>query len=211
MIKEVCVENFTHVPKVIRRGADRIELCDNLAVGGTTVSKGVLEKTIEFCRQEDVSVMAIIRPRGGDFVYTAIEKAIMLADIQTAIDTDVSGIVIGALTNERELDTAFLSAVKSITAEVGLSLTFHMAFDDIPKEKQKESIEWLSANGFDRILTHGGPLTQPIEQQLDTLKELIEMAGENITIMPGGGITKENLPLIERELDVQEAHGTKIV
>lgn len=81
MIKEVCVENFTLVPSAIQKGADRIELCDNLSVGGTTVSYGVAAKTISYCRNTNTKVMAIIRPRGGNFIYNEHEIDIMRQDI----------------------------------------------------------------------------------------------------------------------------------
>jgi copper homeostasis protein len=75
MLKEACVENFTNVPGVIERGAKRIELCDNLAVGGTTPSIGVIKITAEYCSDKDASIIVILRPRGGDFVYSAYGKS----------------------------------------------------------------------------------------------------------------------------------------
>ena len=77
MIKEFCAENYTSIPLAIARGADRIELCDNLAVGGTTPSTGVIEETLSYAGEKDIPVMTIIRPRGGDFVYNDIELKIM--------------------------------------------------------------------------------------------------------------------------------------
>ena len=77
MLKEVCVENFTKVPEAIEKGARRVELCDNLAVGGTTVSPGVARVTLDYCRSRNVKVMSMIRPRGGDFVYNVDEIEIM--------------------------------------------------------------------------------------------------------------------------------------
>lgn len=211
MIKEVCVENFTNVPEIIRHGADRIELCDNLSVGGTTVSEGVLKKTIEFCRWEDVSVMVIIRPRGGDYVYSDLEKDIMLADIEAAIKAGASGIVIGALTRENKLDKPFLTKVSSIIKTENMALTFHMAFDEIADEKQEAAIDWLAENHFDRILVHGGSLDKPIENNLKKLRKLVEYADDRIIILPGGGITLANRAKVVEELGVNEVHGTKVV
>lgn len=209
MIREVCVENFTLVPNAIQAGADRIELCDNLAVGGTTVSVGVMEETITYCKQEAVPVMVIIRPRGGNFVYSKAEKDIMLRDIQTAKELGAEGIVIGALTTDYTLDTDFLTKV--IQVSENMERTFHMAFDELSKEQQRAAIDWLSEAGYSRILTHGGPLTDSIDQYTNSLKELIAYSKGRITILPGGGITSDNSSRLQKELSVEELHGTKIV
>lgn len=197
------------MPNAIRAGADRIELCDNLAVGGTTVSLGVMETTITYCKKEAVPVMAIIRPRGGNFIYSEVEKAIMLRDIQTAKELGADGIVIGALTAGNTLDTDFLSKVVKVSET--MELTFHMAFDELAKEQQLLAIDWLSEAGFSRILTHGGSLTEPIETFFESLKEVISYANERIIILPGGGITIHNATQVQKELAVREIHGTKVV
>lgn len=210
MIKEACVENFTHVPEVIQRGADRIELCDNLAEGGTTPSYGVMKMTAEYCHVRDIPLLAIIRPRGGDFVYSEMEKEIMLQDLEAAAQTGVDGVVIGALLENGELDTEFLEECVGIAQAVQLDLTFHRAFDRMPADKQEAALPWLAEHGFSRVLTHGGPDEQTIVENIPRLRELMAVR-EDIVIMPGGGVTWENLPILERELDLREAHGTKIV
>lgn len=209
MIKEICVENFTDIPAAIQKGADRIELCDNLAVGGTTVSLGVLRHSAAYCRERGIPVMVIIRPRGGDFVYSDDEKAIMLADIRTAKDEMASGIVIGALTKEGDIDVAFMEVV--IAATRPLPLTFHMAFDAIQEEKQESAIDWLASKGVERILTHGGPISASISETKERIKVLMEYAAERIILLPGGGITCENVQAISDYLDAKEAHGTRII
>lgn len=209
MLKEVCVENFTLVPKAVQKGADRVELCDNLAVGGTTVSLGVMEQTVRYCEPHSVPVMTIIRPRGGDFVYGSIEKEIMLKDIQLVQQAGVDGIVIGALTADNQLDKPFLTEVLNQCGQ--MDSTFHMAFDAIAPAHQKEAIDWLSEAGFKRILTHGGAKADPIENHLERLKELIDYAGSRIVIMPGGGVTEKNAEALQKELSIKEVHGTKIV
>lgn len=209
MLKEVCVENFTLVPKAVQKGADRIELCDNLTVGGTTVSLGVMEQAVRYCEPHSVPVMAIIRPRGGDFVYGSIEKAIMLKDVQFAKNAGVDGIVIGALTAENKLDKPFLTEVLSECAQ--MDTTFHMAFDSMASSDQKEAIDWLSEAGFKRILTHGGAKEDPIEKYIERLKELIDYAAGRIVIMPGGGVSEQNAEALQQALGIKEVHGTKIV
>lgn len=209
MIKEFCAENFTNIPTAIANGAGRIELCDNLAVGGTTPSLGVIEETLRYAEETLIPVMVMIRPRGGDFVYNDLEIKIMEADILHAKNAGADGVVIGCLSSENGLDEEALETL--LIAAEGMQVTFHMAFDEIPKEQQPAAIQWLAEHGIDRILTHGGPLAEPIEQHLEHLKQLITWADGQLAILPGGGITKENAEKIAAELNIQEVHGTKVV
>ncbi|AYV68583.1 copper homeostasis protein CutC [Niallia circulans] len=209
MIKEVCVENFTLVPSAIQKGADRIELCDNLSVGGTTVSYGVAAKTISYCRNTDTKVMAIIRPRGGNFMYNEHEIDIMCQDIRLFKELGINGAVIGCLDKANWIDEEALE--KCLDAAAGMEITFHMAFDEIAPQLKWQAIDWLASHGVHRILTHGGPLSTRIENNLPALKSYIEYASEKIIIIPGGGITSANLPLLSSELGMKEAHGTRIL
>ncbi len=209
MIKEFCAENFTKIPQAIQKGANRIELCDNLAVGGTTPSTGVIEEVLAYAGEYSVPVMTIIRPRGGNFVYNDIELKIMHTDLIEAKKLGTDGIVIGCLTEDGWLDEEALDLFIE-TAE-GLQITFHMAFDALSKENQFKAIDWLAERGVTRILTHGGPAGTPIEDNFDHLKELIVYADQRILILPGGGISTENVQTVMDTLKVTEVHGTKIV
>lgn len=209
MIKEAAVENFTNVPTVIANGANRIELCDNLAVGGTTVSKGVMAETQKYASEHHTPIMAMIRPRGGNFVYNDTELKIMETDIFQAQELGIDGVVFGALTDDGDLDTEALEML--IAAAGGMQITFHMAFDAIPIEKQDNAVKWLIEHGVDRILTHGGSLDKPINESINQIKETIKSANGQIIVLPGGGITKDSVDQITSELGVAEAHGTKIV
>ena len=209
MIKEFCAENFTLIPAAIKAGAGRIELCDNLAVGGTTPSLGVIEETLAYTNEKHIPVMTMIRPRGGNFCYNDLELKIMETDLIYAKNAGTDGVVFGCLTEDKEVDEEALEIL--LGNSIGLQTTFHMAFDEIPKEKQFETIDWFVKLGIDRILSHGGPLSQPIEENLTHLKELIDYANDRITIFPGGGVTFKNIDEITQFLGVQEAHGTKIV
>lgn len=209
MIKEFCAENYTDIPAAIHAGAGRIELCDNLAVGGTTPSTGVIEEALGYAGEKGVPVMTMIRPRGGDFVYNDIELKIMHTDLIEAKKLGTDGVVFGCLTPSGWLDEEALELF--IDNAEGLQITFHMAFDAIPTERQFEAIDWLAAHGVDRILTHGGAAGTPILDNLDRLKELIAYADGRILILPGAGITFNNVDQIVKELGVSEAHGTKIV
>ncbi|WJV21260.1 copper homeostasis protein CutC [Rossellomorea marisflavi] len=209
MLKEVCVENFTKVPEAIEKGARRVELCDNLAVGGTTVSPGVARVTLDYCRSRNVKVMSMIRPRGGDFVYNVDEIKIMKQDIIQLKEVGTDGVVFGCLTQEGWIDEEAM--ITLLEAANDLEVVFHMAFDAIPADSQLKAIDWLVEHGVHRILTHGGPSDTRIEDNVDRLKMYIEHANGRIAILPGGGVTSRNLEEITSLLGVKEAHGTRIV
>lgn len=208
IIKEVCVENFTNVPNAILKGANRIELCDNLSVGGTTVSNGVMVETQKYADEHNIPVMAIIRPRGGNFIFNDTEVKIMEHDIFQAQQMGLDGIVIGALTKEKQIDTDVMEQL--VAAAGGMQITFHMAFDEI--KNQEKALKWLIENKFDRVLTHGGDLKNTsIEDNLNNIKKLIKYAENKIKILPGGGINKDNYKYIADTLSINEVHGTKLV
>ncbi|MFT4416635.1 copper homeostasis protein CutC [Fredinandcohnia humi] len=209
MILEACVENYTVVPAVIKRGAQRIELCDNLSVGGTTVSHGVAAYTIQYCKSKNVKVMAMIRPRGGNFIYSKEEIEMMQNDIYHLKMLGAAGVVFGCLTDLHWIDEKAMSGL--LECATGLEVCFHMAFDQIDTNKQLNAIDWLANRGVNRILTHGGPSIAPIEAHFSRLREYIEYSSGRITIMPGGGITNKNLQHVKDNLHIDEAHGTKIV
>lgn len=211
MIKEVCVENFTNVPLMIERGADRIELNNDLSVGGTTPSFGVIKKTVEYTHKHDVPVIVMIRPRGGNFVYSEDELEIMINDIQICSLLGVDGVTFGCLTREKHLDKRAMNRLLLVAHAGDLEVVMHMAFDELTNVEQKEAIDWLSQNRIKRILTHGGPLTQPISHTLDHLKEVVKQAKNKIEILPGGGITKANINKIVEQIKIKQVHGTKLL
>ena len=223
MILEACIENITYLKEVVNAGAKRIELCDNLAVGGTTVSMAVRDYAKFICDSNDVELAVMIRVRGGDFVYNNIEKAVMYNDLKDMAKQGVKRAVIGALTEDGELDKEFIKelvgAPKFFRKE--MDFTFHMAFDQIgvglkPEEaleKRLEAIKTLSKLGIDTILTHGYHENNDIFDNIDTLKAYIECGNEcHVDIMPGGGVSFKNLDkLIKKLPNIVAAHGTKIV
>ncbi|MGX7195723.1 copper homeostasis protein CutC [Enterococcus olivae] len=209
MLKEFCAENYTHIPQAIAKGAKRIELCDNLSVGGTTPSTGVIEEALSYAGEKGVTVMTMIRPRGGDFVYNDIELRIMHTDLIEAKKLGTDGVVFGCLTPNNWLDEEALEML--IEHAEGLQITFHMAFDAIPKERQFEAIDWLAERGITRILTHGGSMDSALSENYEHLKALIAHAANRIEILPGGGITFENAQEVVDTLGVSDVHGTKIV
>ena len=209
MIYEFCAENVTLLEKAMQAGARRIELCDNLAVGGTTPSYGVTKAAVELAANYDTTIMTMIRPRGGDFVYTDMEIAIMLEDIRLTAQAGSQGVVFGALTADKKLDKANLE--KLIAASKGMEIVFHMAFDELSDEDQLETIDWLSQAGVTRILTRAGVSGDSLEERFAHYLRILEHAAGKIEILPGGGIDLDTRQNFIDQLGVTQLHGTKVV
>jgi len=209
MIYEFCAENVTLLEKAMQAGARRIELCDNLAVGGTTPSYGVTKAAVELAADYDTTIMTMIRPRGGDFVYNDLEIAIMLEDIDLTAQAGSQGVVFGALTADKKLDKANLE--KLIAASKGMEIVFHMAFDDLSDQDQLEAIDWLSQAGVTRILTRAGVSGDSLEKRFSHYHRILEHAAGKIEILPGGGIDMDNRQTFIDQLGVTQLHGTKVV
>lgn len=209
MIYEFCAENVTLLEKAMQAGARRIELCDNLAVGGTTPSYGVTKAAVELTANYDTTIMTMIRPRGGDFVYTDLEIAIMLEDIRLTTQAGSQGVVFGALTADKKLDKPNLE--KLIAASKGMEIVFHMAFDELSDEDQLEAIDWLSQVGVTRILTRAGVSGDSLEKRFAHYHRILEHAKGKIEILPGGGIDLDNRQTFIDQLGVTQLHGTKVV
>ncbi|BAV79765.1 CutC-like protein [Streptococcus sp. NPS 308] len=209
MIYEFCAENVTLLEKAMQAGARRIELCDNLAVGGTTPSYGVTKAAVELAANYDTTIMTMIRPRGGDFVYHELEIAIMLEDIRLTAQAGSQGVVFGALTADKKLDKANLE--KLIAASKGMEIVFHMAFDELGDEDQLEAIDWLSQAGVTRILTRAGVSGDSLEKRFAHYHRILEHAKGKIEILPGGGIDLDNRQTFIDQLGVTQLHGTKVV
>lgn len=209
MIYEFCAENVTLLEKAMQAGARRIELCDNLAVGGTTPSYGVTKAAVELAANYDTTIMTMIRPRGGDFVYNELEIAIMLEDIRLNAQAGSQGVVFGALTADKKLDKANLE--KLIAASKGMEIVFHMAFDELTDEDQLEAIDWLSQAGVTRILTRAGVSGDSLDKRFAHYHRILEHAKGKIEILPGGGIDLDNRQTFIDQLGVTQLHGTKVV
>lgn len=209
MIYEFCAENVTLLEKAMEAGARRIELCDNLAVGGTTPSYGVTKAAVELAANYDTTIMTMIRPRGGDFDYNDLEIAIMLEDIRLTAQAGSQGVVFGVLTADKKLDKANLE--KLIAASKGMEIVFHMAFDELSDEDQLEAIDWLSQAGVTRILTRAGVSGDSLEKRFAHYHRILEHAKGKIEILPGGGIELDNRQTFIDQLGVTQLHGTKVV
>lgn len=197
MTIEICCGNLESAINAEAAGADRIELCAELAVGGITPSYGLIAEVVN---QLSIPVFVLIRPRSGDFTYSDAEFEAMKKDIQICEKLGCSGIVSGILLENSEIDIPRTEEL--IRASKPLAFTFHRAFDWVPDPLQ--SLQHLEKMGANRVLTSG---QQPkASQGLNLLKELKNSA-ESITILPGAGITAENAGLF-KHAGFNEIHST---
>ena len=208
MLREYCAENLRGVPEAIGAGAQRIELCDDLSAGGVTPSEEVMRTAVAMTHKMDAKIMVMVRPRGGDFSYSDDEQHLMETAIGVARKSGADGVVFGCV-RQGHLDVA--ATRRLAYAAQGMDMTFHMAFDEIDESLQSEALGLLGELGFSRVLTHGGPLSKPIDECLPHLHDLVQAAKSVITIMPGGGVTWGNAGRICSYLHVDEVHGTRIV
>lgn len=207
MIKEFCAENHSQVARALALGANRIELCDNLAVGGTTPSYAVIAYVCQLAHEQGATVMTMIRPRGGDFYYDETELSLMLTDCRVAKEAGSDGLVFGVLTKDNWLDEAALEQLLATSS--GCETVFHMAFDQIPRKRQFEAIDWLADHGVTRILSRGGLAGSAVENRA-WLQELLTHAAGRIEIVAGGGLNRDNLFLLSDELGIDQVHGTRL-
>lgn len=182
----------------IAAGADRIELCGRLDAGGVTPSVELLTE----CRARTTRpIFVMIRPHKGDFSWTRAEQAMMLGDIARARELGADGIVLGALRRDRSVDEPLVR--KLVAAADGLQTTFHRAFDDT--RDPEAALQALSGLGIGRILTSGQAPTAAEGTVL--LRRLIELAAGRITIVPGGGVSGDNVGRILDETGAREVHA----
>lgn len=196
---EICAGSVESAVAARDGGAERIELCAALEIGGVTPSAGVIT---EARKVEGLVLNVIIRPRGGDFLYNGYEVACMEKDICTCKRLGADGVVIGALTAEGDIDTA--TCKRLIAAADGMSITFHRAFDMC--RAPREALEELIELGCDRVLTSGQAATA--EAGIPLLKELAEQAAGRIIIMPGCGVNSSNAAKILQATGATEIHAS---
>ncbi|MBR4922316.1 MAG: copper homeostasis protein CutC [Bacteroidaceae bacterium] len=195
---EICANSVESAVKAQEGGAYRVELCAGIPEGGTTPSFG----DIRMARQllQNTKLHVIIRPRGGDFLYSPLELEIMLHDIKVARQLGADGVVFGCLTAEGDID---IPAMKMLMNAVGdMSVTFHRAFDMC--KNPQEALEQIIALGCSRILTSG---QEPnAVKGIPLLKELVKQADGRIIIMPGCGVNPSNILHIAEETGACEFH-----
>jgi copper homeostasis protein len=194
---EICTGDLESALAAERGGADRVELCSNVAVGGTTPSAGTIR---EACRRLTIPVHVLIRPRAGDFLPTDSELAAMSHDIQLARDLGTSGVVLGLLRPDGTIDRERTARLVALARP--LCVTFHKAFDQV--RDLDEALDTLIALGVDRVLTSGGRRTAM--EGIDRLRSLVDRAGGRIAILAGGRIAKETVETLLAQTGVREIH-----
>lgn len=198
-IIEIATSDFATTKSAVEGGADRIELCANLAEGGTTPSYGTIIK----CRKTfDVELYPIIRPRGGDFLYTDEEFAVMMYDVKVCRNEGCDGIVIGFLNSDGNIDLERTARV--VEAVYPLGVTFHRAFDRCLDPFK--ALDELINIGVERILTSGQKPGAP--EGIDVIAELNRKANGEIIIMPGSGVRADNIAMLAEKTGCVEFHSS---
>lgn len=203
MIKEACVETFDEAFLAEERGADRIELCSDLANDGLTPSYELMQKTSSTLK---IPVMVMIRPRAGNFVHSENEIAEMKTEIDRAKQAGAAGVVFGLLTSENKIDLGNTRLLAKYAQP--LPVTFHKAIDEL--ENPVEGIRMLKKiEGIKRILTSGGKATA--KEGAEIIRKMQEEAGQNLIILVAGKVTSKNLEEIQQLTGAKEFHGRRIV
>lgn len=197
MLLEVCIDDPLRLAEAVAGGADRIELCAALGVGGLTPSAGLMELAMFYA----LSCYPMIRPRTGDFDFTPAEVAVMRADIRAARTLGLTGVVLGASLLDGSLDTETLATL--VAEAEGLDLTLHRAVDLTPDIEL--AVSQAVDLGFHRILTSGGALQAT--QGIARLEQMISASEGRLSIVPGSGVSLESWPFLE-QLDISEVHAS---
>ena len=198
LLLEISVETLGSAGAAERGGAHRIELCSDLSAGGVTPQADLMRKTRAAVR---IPVFAMIRPRGGSFVYSDAEFAQMRRDIELAKSCKMDGLVLGILHADNTVDIERTRELVNIAQP--LPITFHRAFDETANVH--EALEAVIKTGATRILTSGGKRTAELGAGI--IADLVAAAGDRITILPGGGVNTSNLAEIIRATRAHEFHS----
>lgn len=195
---EICANGVESCLAAQQGGAHRVELCASIPEGGTTPSYGEIKQARRLLTETRLHV--IIRPRGGDFVYTELEAERMVEDIGLCRQLGVDGVVFGCLTKEGDVDMPLCQRL--MQASKGMSVTFHRAFDRT--RNPQKALEDIIRLGCNRILTSG---QEPkAEAGIDLLRQLHQQARGRIILLAGSGVDESNIACIHRETGIFEFH-----
>lgn len=194
---EVCVEDAAGIEAALAGGADRLELCAALALGGLTPSAGLMA----LAAAAPVPVMAMIRPRAGDFCWSGPELAAMEAEIAAARAAGLAGVVIGAGHADGRLDLPALARLRR--AAEGMDVTLHRVIDLCPDPVA--AMAEVAGLGITRVLSSGGALRAP---EGAAVLGRMAAAAPGVVVMPGAGVDAESLPALARALRITEVHGS---
>lgn len=198
ILLEVCCGNYQSAVTASESGADRVELCAGLPLGGLTPSHSDITRASEL----PIAVNVLIRPREGDYCYCESEVESMVRDIEFCRESGINGVVIGALTPGGEVDIPACSAM--VEAAGDMSVTFHRAIDVV--EDMFAVVDATIELGIDRILTSGGKVTA--YDGIEQLKKLVEYAAGRISILAGSGVTAGNAAEIASVTGISEIHAS---
>jgi copper homeostasis protein len=199
VILEICVDSVESAMAAERGGAHRIELCSNLLEGGITPSSGLISTVRS---KLGIEVYVMIRPRGGDFCYSAEEFETMEQDVLTAKQLGADGIVFGILHENGEIDIARARHLVNLARP--LKSTFHRAFD--MSRKLSKSLADIISVGVDRVLTSGGE--QNVADGIPSIAKLVRAAKQRVVVMAGGGVTESNAHSVIEATGVREIHAS---
>lgn len=202
MIIEACVGNINEALRAESLGASRVEICENLKVGGTTPAAGTISIAKKILK---IPIMVLIRPRGGNFIYSNNEIEIMKHDIKVCKEIGVQGVVIGALTKENTIDIELINELIQIAKP--LEITFNKAIDST--YNVLEEFKKLLNTDVDRVLTSGGAKTASDGRGI--INEMVRLANGKIKIISAGKIHHSDLPKLQKIIFGNEFHGKKIV
>ena len=201
--REACCTSLEAVRAAARTGARRIELCERLELGGVTPSEGLLREVLA---ERALPVNVLVRPRGGDFVYDGAEVEAMLASIRLCAALGAAGVVVGALTPAGAVDLPVMRRLVAAARDVGLSVTFHRAFDETADPLA--ALEDVIALGCDRLLTSGHAPDAFAGRAM--IGELVRRAGGRIVAMAGCGVRPGNIAQIAQDSGAPEFHSSCI-
>ncbi|SFU51372.1 copper homeostasis protein [Pustulibacterium marinum] len=203
MIKEACVETLQQAINAQRNDVNRIELCGRLDLDGLTPDIAVAKEVVH---KLDIPIHVMIRPRGGDFVYTLDEILEMETEIEQFKSMGIDGVVLGVLTKDGEIDTENLERLVAVAKP--LNVVFHKAFDELSDLKTGLQ-QLMNIDGITHVLTSGGCATA--SEGSEILKDLVKIADGKIQIISAGKITDRNINELHTLIDGEAYHGKLIV
>ena len=196
---EICVDSVGSAQAAESGGAQRVELCSALSEGGITPSAGLIAAT---CESLSIPVFVMIRPRAGDFFYSAEEFSLMQQDIEAAKSLGAAGVVLGVLLKNGEVDVERTRELTDLSRPLGV--TFHRAIDWAPS--MDDALEQVITAGADRILTSGGK--QTALQGVDAIARIVSRAGDRVSVMVCGHVRAENIVELEHRTKACEFHAS---
>lgn len=199
---EVCCYSVESALLAAEAGAHRIELCQGPLEGGTTPSWAAIRACVE---RVHLPLQVMVRPRGGDFLYSEVEYQVMLADIEAIKDLGVQGVVVGFLTRDGDIDTTRVRQVVELASP--LEVTFHRAFD-MAREPMRAMDQLIDA-GVNRILTSGG--RNRAVDATERIRSLLQRAKNDVVVMPGSGLNDQNLRAFIEATGAREVHASALM